>query len=252
MNIKNFTMKYLLLGYLVFINSHISLCKKTITDYNSANVLMTNLDRRLQRAAREGKLKKVETLINRGANVNSQDGVNFSPLHLAVMYDKKEVVELLLKHNAQVNIKNDYDETPVIFAAENGNRYIIDLLLRYGADVTIQSTRGETVLHKASKHGNVENLKLLFEKGAGKYINKCSTSHLSPLHHAAIEGNEEAILALLNEGADPSNECNNDFIAASPVEIALVHKKFNAARLLKQHLKNREVKDIFNIRINIK
>lgn len=199
----------------------------------NTGTLLENIDRRLQNAAARGKLKKVESLLKRGANVNSQDGVGFSPLHLAAMNEERETVEILLKNGADVNSKNDDDETPLFLVADKNNQNIIDLLCVAGADVTIKNKFGVTVLHKASEQFNVSILKLFFEKGASQFVNACSRSHMSPLHYATLHDNEEAVLFLMENGADLTNECNSESIAASPYAMALANGKFKAAKILK-------------------
>ena len=90
----------------------------------------------LGRAAKNGDIKKVEALLNEGANVNAVVTPGLSPLHEAVFNDAPlDIVRLLLDRGADVNKKSCGDgwacscncATPVYIAACKGNARMVKL-----------------------------------------------------------------------------------------------------------------------------
>lgn len=100
----------------------------------------------LGRAAKDGDKKRVETLLNEGADVNAVVTPGLSPLHEAVFNDAPlDIVRLLLDKGADVNKYSCGDgwaadcncATPLYIAACKGNIKMVQLLLNYGADPSI-------------------------------------------------------------------------------------------------------------------
>lgn len=54
----------------------------------------------------EGDLKLVETIIEKGANVNEADTIGRTPLYIACSHDHAEIAELLIEKGANVNVAN--------------------------------------------------------------------------------------------------------------------------------------------------
>ncbi|KAL8920068.1 MAG: hypothetical protein Q9172_004653 [Xanthocarpia lactea] len=88
------------------------------------------------------------TLIRGGADVNRQDMVKETALHVASKYGNLAGVKVLLAHGA--NGEAIYlDKTPLISAVERGNEDCVLALLRNGADANAQND-GMSALHMAS------------------------------------------------------------------------------------------------------
>lgn len=60
----------------------------------------------------------VQALIEKGANINSQDEDGKTALHIAIYYDKFSTIEILLNNNACHDIKNTKGITPIAFMNE--------------------------------------------------------------------------------------------------------------------------------------
>jgi ankyrin repeat protein/beta-lactamase regulating signal transducer with metallopeptidase domain len=90
-----------------------------------------------------GDLYKVETLLEKGADINvKEDYLNASPLHLAVVGDNDEVVEFLIDQGADVNAKAEEGLTPLHAAMVFGDKDMVKLLIDKGADVKASEKSG--------------------------------------------------------------------------------------------------------------
>jgi hypothetical protein len=84
----------------------------------------------------------------------------------AVVAGDLALVQTLLEKGADVNAKVQSGATPLMMAAEQGNLDIVRLLLDKGADVNAKDGQDSSALIEASKEGFIEIVKLLLEKGA--------------------------------------------------------------------------------------
>jgi ankyrin repeat protein len=80
----------------------------------------------LRDAAASGNLLTVKKAIASGADINSQDPKNgYTPLHLAVSNDHKEVVKYLIVKKAKVNILNSRNQTALDLSdSESTDNYL--------------------------------------------------------------------------------------------------------------------------------
>jgi ankyrin repeat protein len=76
----------------------------------------------------------VKVLIECGANVNSQDMNNRTPLHCASEFGYLDTARLLLDHGADANALDNNHVTPIHLASQHGYLEIVQLLLLCGAD----------------------------------------------------------------------------------------------------------------------
>ncbi|MGV8056922.1 MAG: ankyrin repeat domain-containing protein [Smithellaceae bacterium] len=126
----------------------------------------------LGRAAKDGDIKRVEALLNEGADVNAVVTPGLSPLHEAVFNDASlDIVRLMLDRGADVNKKSCGDgwagscncSTPLYIAACKGNVKMVKLLLDYGADVSLVHYDKKTPLQIAQEQGSTTVVRMLKE-----------------------------------------------------------------------------------------
>ena len=74
-------------------------------------------------AAQKDDIKRVEELIDAGANIHAFDELSYSALHYAVKSGNRQLVHRLLDLRADVNSHNkDFaGATPIIVAVDEGN-----------------------------------------------------------------------------------------------------------------------------------
>ena len=107
----------------------------------------------------------IELLINKGARVNDFDkDLLLTALHQAVLYleQTKKLVPALIAKGGNINIQNVLGETPLHLAAREGP-FAIEVLLINGADPTIKNNDGLTPKELAKKYQQKMALKK-FEK----------------------------------------------------------------------------------------
>ncbi|KAK3927780.1 Ankyrin repeat domain-containing protein 16 [Frankliniella fusca] len=157
-------------------------------------------------AAREGDTSIVKELLyadptSSQAAVESKNGR--TPLHTAALHGCYPVVELLLTvSSVDCNVKDSCGCTPLHDAVRSGSLETLKALCLSGADLTAYNNEGYGVLHMAAQTGQIDMLRyLLAEVSPDMQIQLNSKS--TPLHCAVRAGQCEAVVELLNKGADP-------------------------------------------------
>jgi hypothetical protein len=134
---------------------------KHSTSYrNLGNVLIV--------AAADGSVKKVQLLLNSGADPNLQGGYYGNALQAAISRGSEPIVRLLLKHGADVNIRGGCFDNALYAASVVGHKEIAELLLQHGADVTMYGGYHGTALNAALRNDQTEVAKLLKNHGKVK------------------------------------------------------------------------------------
>jgi len=190
-----------------------------VYDRNPSNTALLN-------AASEGRLKVVEYLIEKGADVNTRyeesESVSKTPLQRAIFLQHEELIHALLNADADVNEKDFYDNTALHKALKNliknqqqpsdekfkmyyypgeelegpkNPKKIIEAIFEKKPDLNVPNKAGETPLYLACKAGVLEVVKKLVDNGA-------DINGVKPPIFAAIEkGNHELVSYLIEKGA---------------------------------------------------
>lgn len=97
-------------------------------------------------------------LIERGADVNAAAGnaQRVAPLHAAAAVCDRETTALLLERGADPNARQQMDYTPLHGAASRGDVELAKLLLAHGADREAKGSDGMTPADVARKYGHPE------------------------------------------------------------------------------------------------
>jgi ankyrin repeat protein len=108
--------------------------------------MLSDVDRQLFNAVMRADAHGVSQAIACGANVNTQDALLRTPLHLASRDNRTTIVDVLITAGADIESRDANGATPLHYAALNFHR-LIDagkLLVENGADVEAQTARGKT------------------------------------------------------------------------------------------------------------
>lgn len=102
----------------------------------------------------------VELLLEFGADPNGK----LDPLHIAIIEDDEDIVRLLIEAGANVNSYQTYNDTPLTIAITNQHYYqdqIIDLLLAAGADPYLTGKSNRNAIQAAREFGYQRLFELL-------------------------------------------------------------------------------------------
>jgi ankyrin repeat protein len=130
----------------------------------------------LHDAVRDDQIKKVRSMIAKGADVNYAE---------SIPVDGGGTIE---------------EWTPLMYAAMTGNIKMIKLLVKSGADVNFMNSRAMGSLNLASASGSLESVKYLVSKKAK--INSSDIEGVTPLTAAVIKGHYPVVRYLIDVKAD--------------------------------------------------
>lgn len=115
-----------------------------------------------------------------------------------------EITTSLLKAGADVETTNDEQETPLILASKNGLLRIASLLLEEGANIEAKDSLEHTSLAIASQGGFFKIVSLLLERGADIETFGFGTfrkGEFNPLQMASRHGHHTIVNLLISKGA---------------------------------------------------
>ncbi|KAK3273520.1 hypothetical protein CYMTET_18244 [Cymbomonas tetramitiformis] len=153
-------------------------------------------------AAERGMVEMLRVLVDKGAEVDAEDGAGRTALTVALAFGQEAAARALLEAGAGVNAGTG--RRPLHGAAEGGMMEILRELVDKGADVEAEDGEGRTALMLALVFGQEAAAQALLEAGAGV---KAGTGQ-RPLHAAARKGMEEmarelVVCAIVSQAPEP-------------------------------------------------
>lgn len=192
-------------------------------NYNTQLKDLANVE--LKDAVKNGYSESVQTLLEKGAQVDQKDNDGMTPLMYAAEYGRSDIVQLLIQHGAQVNQQDKSGCTPVMSATMHGHSDIVKTLLDKGVPVNQENSIGVTLLATAALFGHIDIVRLLLQRDATN-INQQDILGRTALICAAMRGHSTIVQLLLQYGADPS-------IQTKQAKNALDHADQNNDTLIK-------------------
>jgi len=163
-------------------------------DFNYKTDLKLRTHSLLHIAVARGDIDKINTELDRNANINCLAGDGLSTLQWAMATDSN-ILSLLLKKGANPDTKSTEGATPLMNAVQSDKLEHLNILIEHKANLNAKDNRGFTALHRASEMGRSEMVRILLENGADK--NAEAEGH-TPLSLAIAMKNEEIIKLLEN------------------------------------------------------
>ncbi len=158
-------------------------------------------------------LAGVQELLNKGANVNTQDKNKRSLLLLATTNKQVEMAKLLVKSGADVNLQDDRQDSPFLYAGASGQTELVRIFLENGARFDVFNRYNGSALIPACERGYVETVRVLANT-KGYPIDHVNRLGWTALMEAVVLGDggkkhQEVVQILKDAGADlaiPDND----------------------------------------------
>ena len=175
-----------------------ALLENDIVDVNCQNRIH---DTPLHMAAAEGHIDTVKVLIKAGANCMATNLRSRTPMHDAVInYEALRLITPMLDAGADINAADEDKNTPLHRAAMI-NPVAVKVLLDAGANSEARNDHGDLPLHIAARY-NPEATKLLLKTDPRPNLESKNELGETPLHLAVAAQKQEAVEALIDAGAD--------------------------------------------------
>lgn len=174
----------------------------------------------------------IARLIENGIDINIRDKEGMTALIYASWNGKTEIVKKLLHNGADVNSADNLGWTALMLASAGGYASIIEMLILSGADIHAKSHENATALMYAanSDQDHPGCIKLLTNHGA--LINEVESINYSALTFAAMRGNLQAAVVLIESGADININYGKH---SNPLATAKEYKRVEMVDLLRKH-----------------
>ena len=223
------------------------------TDINNTAVFFSYIE--------NGNINKVREMIRNGIDVNITDEDNWSALHRAVQYNKRDIVrELLINKKININptlpnntiLENDGKkwyadgETPLLLASYYGHSEIVIMLLNYGADILAKDNiDGAMAIHIASARGWSRTVLAILESYSAKnvkdIINSVDNTGTTPLMWAAMNNQVSVMNLILKFGAYINAQDDDGWTA---LHFAAASDSYKAAEMLLNNKANANIKNL--------
>jgi ankyrin repeat protein len=188
-------------------------------------------------AITERDLVGVQTLLKRGADPNSRNALEVTPLFVAAALGQTQVIEALLQAGAKLDAPSP-GGTALTFAAMTGSVPALKLLLAHGANINPSRPDGITVLMMVSRTGSAEIISELLRRKAD--VNAKDKDGATALIFAARDGQEEAGRVLLSGAATVDAADSHGW---TPLMYAAVNGHAGFVRLLLEKGANANTRD---------
>jgi ankyrin repeat protein len=149
-------------------------------------------DRQLLRAARSGNAGKIVLLVEAGADLETRDEHERTPLLIAVTRDRVDAARALVTAGADPDALDDRHDTPWLVTGVTGSVEMARVVLQAGPDLTIRNRFGGLSHIPASERGHADYVQLVLDE------TDIAIDHVNDLGWTALL---EAVI--LGEGTKP-------------------------------------------------
>ena len=182
-------------------------------------------------AAANGHVEVVALLIDKKASIVAAEHTGKQPLHCATYAKQFAVVEFLLRKHAPANARCKNDFMPLHAACNVGSLELVRLFLASGvpADASIRGTK-RLPIHIAVVAGSFETVEFILDRW--DKVDPMDSTGETPLTLACASGKIDIVQLLLQRGASPARQSNNDITGVSPMCVAAAKGHVDIVSLL--------------------
>lgn len=153
----------------------------------------------LHYAIKNQNLEILKLFIDRGVNLNLQNGKGQTGLHLATEMEAEPIVRLLCAAGADPDLIDKDHQTPIHIATARSYHKIVDILSeKFKASIMSRTKDGSTLMHLASNAYNSQAAMAFIRKGIP--IHMPNKAGAKCIHMAAIRGHVEVVKAIVAKG----------------------------------------------------
>ena len=205
------------LDYAINVDAPIEIMQTFISQINEKN---SRGYTPLRDAVRLNKTDKVKYLLLKGADLTEKDKEGNDILLYAIVTEAPyEMIDNIIKSGADVNTKNNAEQTPIMLALAQKNTDLLKLLINSGAN-TQNVYEGLSLLYYAyNKKAPSEIMEILLANGAN--VNSTDNEGNNLLLRALKDNDEKTAMFALNNGADINQKDNE---GETPLSFVLQNK----------------------------
>jgi ankyrin repeat protein len=204
-------------------NGNVPVLKTILTQGVGVNCRLENGKTALNWAAGNSQVDAVRFLLSKKARVDIADSQGQTPLAWAAHADCAEVVALLLDRFADSQSVDQLGKTPLHWAK---SKKVAELLIKAGALVNAQDKEGKTALSWACYEGRLDLARYLITRKA--QINLCDELGCSPLYWAA--GHPDLVDMLVSH-KETNLRCH-DKEGLNALHCAVIHGQIRSVKTL--------------------
>lgn len=179
----------------------------------------------LRLAATGGSASAVNILLDHGAQIDSTDLKQQTPLFVAIKQNHLDCAEVLLRRGANPNGSNGNLSTPLYWATSSGFTTATKLLLRYGADPEL--------------YHRLAGIPGGYTCDASTILNYGQSIIRTPLYISVVYGHLDCFMVLLAGGAEP------DLRRLTPPLPEKLFQDLSLAHAMVKHLRVKEFIPLF-------
>ena len=170
-----------------------------------------NEDTPLSFAALNGKPDSAEIILEFGANIDTRNKCDYTPIMVAAYERHDSVVQSLIEYGANPNDAAGFSGSALLLASGAGKWRLPTLraLIQGGADVNPSHPNGFTPMHHIAEYGGEDEMAYLLEQGCK--ADSPQWNGVSPLFIAIKESKRECVRLLLNAGADRNRMIGDNY-----------------------------------------
>lgn len=136
----------------------------------------------------------IRILLEHGARISSQDSTQMTPLHYAASCMEAEATVLLLQLGAETMCEDASGDTPAFYAASMGGVACMEAFVNAGFDLNTRRHNSHTILHAAAYRSDGMMGYLLGQKEVKMAINAQDCFGATPLHLVLNSGSLRLLL----------------------------------------------------------